>query len=249
MENKLILKNIGKTFIKGDDSIVAIDDISFKLKEGEILAIVGTSGCGKSTLLNIIAGLDTATCGSCEFDCDKPKISYMFQSDALLPWRTVLDNACLGLELAHEKTEEEITKIKEMLANYGLGDFTDAYPNSLSGGMRQRVALIRSLAVKPDILLLDEPFSALDYYTRVTISKDVCDMIKKTNTTAIIITHDIQEALSLGDRVLVLSCRPSTVKNIYEVPFKDLKTISEKRETKEFNELYNEIWSDLDEEI
>lgn len=249
MNNKLILNNIRKSFITSEGEILAIDDISLELRDGEILAIVGTSGCGKSTLLNIISGLDTATEGEVIFDSGNPKISYMLQSDALLPWRNVLDNATLGLELEKNKTAENVELVEDMLASYGLGEFMNAYPSSLSGGMKQRVALIRSLAIKPDVILLDEPFSALDYYTRITISKDVHDLIKSTGTTAIIITHDIQEALSLGDRVMVLSSRPSIVKNVYEVGFKDLPTIQEKRNACEFNALYDKIWSDLDAEV
>lgn len=249
MNKKLSLKNIKKSFATKDGELVAIDDISLDLFEGEILAIVGTSGCGKSTLLNIISGLDNKSDGIIDFGKDDPKVSYMLQSDALLPWRTVLDNATLGLELAHMKTEENIEKTEELLKNYGLGEFLNNYPDSLSGGMRQRVALIRSLAIDPDILLLDEPFSALDYYTRLTISKDVHDMIKDSGKTAIIITHDIQEALSVADRVVVLSCRPSTVKTVYDVPFSNSVDVLSKRYEPEFEEIYKKIWGDLDDEI
>ena len=216
MDYKLIVKNINKCYETETGNVVAIKDISFKLKKGEIIAIVGTSGCGKSTLLNIIDGLDKQTEGKCEFDKENPLISYMLQSDALLPWRTVLDNACLGLELMNIKNENNVLKVKSLLEEYGLKDFINKKPSSLSGGMKQRVALIRSIAISPDILLLDEPFSALDYYTRVTISKDVYKMLRKTNTSTIIITHDIAEALSLADRIIVLSKRPSIVKKVYE---------------------------------
>lgn len=249
MKNKLSIKNLRKVFETKEGELVAIDDVSFDLQEGEILAIVGTSGCGKSTLLNIIAGLDEATSGVSVADTENPRISYMLQSDALLPWRNVLSNACLGLELEKKLDKETKLQVEEMLKDYGLGDFLNQYPSGLSGGMKQRVALIRSLAIKPDILLLDEPFSALDYYTRVTISEDVHDMIKKSGTSAIIITHDIHEALSIGDRVVVLSSRPSKVKNIYEVDFKDVPSVLEKRGLPRFNELYKSIWGDLDEEI
>lgn len=249
MKNKLSINNIRKAFLTKEGELVAIDDISLGIKEGEILAIVGTSGCGKSTLLNIIADLDKPTNGSIEFDCENPKISYMLQSDALLPWRDVLSNACLGLELEGALNKEEKLRVEEMLRDYGLGDFLNQYPGSLSGGMKQRVALIRSLAIKPDIILLDEPFSALDYYTRVTISEDVHKMIKKSGTTAIIITHDISEALSIGDKVAVLSSRPSTVKKIYDVDFDNNLSVMEKRGLQRFSELYKCIWSDLDVEI
>lgn len=249
MDNILSLKNIKKIYQTTDGNITAIEDISFDLEEGEIIGIVGTSGCGKSTLLNIIAGLDELTTGSIHFDTTAPKISYMLQSDALLPWRTVFENATLGLELMHDKTEKRELFVRELLSEYGLEDFKDLYPSSLSGGMRQRVALIRSLATQPDLVLLDEPFSALDYYTRLTISEDVHNMLKKLGTTAIIITHDIQEALSLSDKVIVLSHRPSKVKNIYDIPFKDELSIQERRRHPEFNEIYEKIWSDLDVEI
>ncbi len=249
MKNKLSLKNIRKVFDTTGGELVAIDDITLDIHEGEILAIVGTSGCGKSTLLNIISSLDKATSGTLVFDQEDPKISYMFQSDALLPWRTVLDNATLGLELAKKLDNESKIKVEEMLKDYGLGDFLEQYPKSLSGGMKQRVALARSLAVDPDLILLDEPFSALDYYTRIKISEYVHDMIKKSSKTAIIITHDIQEALSLGDRVVVLTCRPSTVKKVYDVPFSDVGSVISKRGLEEFNSLYKSIWSDLDVEI
>ena len=189
------------------------------------------------------------TSGTCEFDKENPTISYMLQNDALLPWRNVLDNACLGLELMHKKDNKSLEEVKKLLNEYGLQEFTDKKPSSLSGGMKQRVALIRSLAIKPDILLLDEPFSALDYYTRTTISEDVLKIIKKTNTSTIIITHDIAEALSLADRIIVLSKRPSVVKKIYEINFCDEENILKKRSLKKFSELYESIWRDLDEKV
>ncbi len=249
MKNKLSLINIRKIFDTPSGELVALDDISIDVYETEILAIVGSSGCGKSTLLNIISSLDIATSGKCIFASDNPKISYMFQNDALLPWRTVLDNATIGLELAGTLDIESKLNVEKMLDDYGLGDFLNAYPRSLSGGMKQRVALARSLAVNPDLILLDEPFSALDYYTRIKIGEYVHDVIKKSNITAIMITHDIQEALSLGDRVVVLTHRPSRVKNIYDIPFKNEKSIISKRDLEEFNHLYKSIWSDLDEKI
>lgn len=249
MKNKLCIENIKKIYKTKDGDLTAIEDITLNIREGEIIGIIGLSGCGKSTLLNIIAGLDEKTSGFVRFSNENPRISYMLQSDALLPWKTVLENATLGLELMHLKNEETVEFVYSLLDDYGLLEFADEYPSSLSGGMRQRVALIRSLAIKPDILLLDEPFSALDYYTRLQISSDVHNIIKDTNTTAIIITHDIQEALSLADRVIVLSNRPSTVKNDYEISFKDKSSIMEKRKSEDFNSLYEKIWSDLDVQI
>lgn len=249
MDNILSIKNIKKIYKTKDGDITAIENVSLDIKSGEIVGIVGTSGCGKSTLLNIIASLDKETSGSIKFDSENPKISYMLQNDALLPWRNILDNATLGLELMHEKNERTKNFVLELLSEYGLEDFVEEKPSSLSGGMRQRVALIRSLATNPDLILLDEPFSALDYYTRLTISEDVHRMLKEFNTTAIIITHDIQEALSLCDRVISLTSRPSTVKNVYDIPFKDELSIQKRRQTSTFNELYEKIWSDLDVQI
>ncbi len=249
MDNILSIKDIKKIYKTSDEDITAIENISLDIAPGEIVGIVGTSGCGKSTLLNIVAGLDKETSGSIIFDKENPKVSYMLQSDALLPWRTVLDNATLGLELMHMLDEQSKNFCLELLSEYGLEDFVEEKPSSLSGGMRQRVALIRSLAINPDIILLDEPFSALDYYTRLTISEDVHRMLKELNTTAIIITHDIQEALGLSDRVVVLSNRPSTIKSIYDVPFKDELSIQKRRLDPRFNEIYEKIWGDLDVKI
>lgn len=244
----LSIKNLSKEFETKDSSILALDHFDLDIMEGEIVALIGPSGCGKSTLLNIISGLDEKTGGTLEFASDEPKISYMLQSDALLPWRTVLENATLGLELSHKKDVINAMKVKDLLVEYGLEDFLDKKPGSLSGGMRQRVALIRSLAIEPDILLLDEPFSALDYYTRLAISEDVHDIIKKTGKTAIVITHDIGEAITIADRVVVLTDRPSRVKNIYDVDMENLSCM-EKRENPKYNELFKKIWGDLNDKV
>lgn len=235
MNSKLTIKSLHKEFNTKEGSIIAINDISFDIKEGEIVAIVGPSGCGKSTLLNILAGLERQDSGTFSFDNDNPKIAYMLQTDALLPWKSVLDNATLGLEIRKELTNEAQERVKKLLKEYGLKDFIYKKASSLSGGMKQRVALIRSLAIKPDILLLDEPFCALDYCTRVTIEKDVHKIIKESNTTAIIITHDIEEALNMSDRIIVLTSRPSEVKSSYEPSASQYKMI------------YEKIWEDLNE--
>lgn len=248
MKNILSIKNVSREFESKDGSVLALENIDLDIQEGDIVAIIGPSGCGKSTLLNIIAGLDECTSGRIDFSMSEPVISYMLQSDALLPWRSVIDNATIGLEINKKKNKESLARVEKMLIDYGLEDFMDKKPNSLSGGMKQRVALVRSLAVEPDILLLDEPFSALDYYTRLNISGYVHDMIKQSGKTAIIITHDIQEAISLGDKVAVLSGRPSHIKNVYDVDLVG-ETILEKRSTSEFNELFNKIWRDLDDEL
>ena len=196
MKNSLLtLKNISKTYYTKDKEITAIDNISLEIPNHSIVAVVGPSGCGKSTLLNIIGSLEKKTSGSIQKSYEDVKISYMFQSDCLFPWLTILDNCLLGLKIKHELTNENKEYVIRLLSNYGLKDFMDSYPNNLSGGMRQRVALIRTLATNPDILLLDEPFSALDFDTRLLIADDVYQIIKEEKKTAIIITHDIEEAI------------------------------------------------------
>ena len=172
----------------------------------------------------------------------------MLQEDALFPWLNILDNALLGLNIRHELTPDNIAYTKYLLEKYGLKDFLEKYPHQLSGGMRQRVALIRTLATKPDILLLDEPFSALDYVSRLSVSEDVSEIIKSEHKTVVMITHDISEALSLADRIIVLSKRPSVIKNVYEINISG-NTPMERRKAKNFGEYYNELWRDLDKNV
>ena len=247
MNSILELKNITKKFHTLNGEVFAVKDISLNIKKNEIIGIVGSSGCGKSTLLNIISGLEKATSG--EINNESLNFSYMLQSDALLPWLNVLDNACLGLELKGLKTKENIEYAQQLLANFGLENFLEAYPNNLSGGMKQRVALVRTLATKPDVILLDEPLSALDYVTRLTICDDIYQLLKSTNVTAILISHDIPECVSLCDRVVVLSQRPCQIKNIYEINFENKLTPSETRKDKMFGHYYNLIWGDLDKNL
>ena len=213
----------------------------------QFIAIVGSSGCGKSTLLNIISGLLEKTNGTIKFYKENPIIGYMLQEDALLPYLNILDNATLGLSLKKIKTKENIEYTKKLLETYGLKDFIYKYPKELSGGMKQRVALIRTLAIKPDILLLDEPFSALDYQSRLSVSEDVYNIIKKEKKTVIMITHDIAEAISLSDKIIVLSKRPSIVKKIYDIKMENKSTPINNRTCKEFSDYYDKIWRDLDE--
>ncbi len=245
--NKLLsVTNIEKNFYTLNGEIKAIKDVSFDVYENEILSIVGSSGCGKSTLLNIIASLDLPTKGNVTYSKDSPIIGYMFQTDALLPWLTILDNACLGLEITNTKNKENIKYTKDLLIKYGLEEFLNKYPEELSGGMKQRVALIRTLAIKPDILLLDEPFSALDYQTRLSVSDDVFEIIKKENKTVIMITHDIAEAVSVSNRVIILSSRPSTVKRIIDIKLKKSDTPTNNRSDEYFKKYYQMIWSNID---
>lgn len=246
MNNVLEITELKKSYNTISGEIDAIENISFSLKENEILGIVGSSGCGKSTLLSIISDLDKPTKGTIKFKCNNPRIGYMMQSDALFPWLTILDNALLGLKIRHELTKEKTEYVKNLLETYGLKDFMKKYPDSLSGGMKQRVALIRTLAINPDILLLDEPFSALDFQTRLSVSEDVYNIIKNEKKATIIISHDIGEVVSLCDRVIVLTKRPATIKNIYKINLENKKTPSENRKDKKFYEYYDTIWKDLD---
>ena len=194
--NKLLeIKNLSKNYNTKMGEVKAIDNISFDVYDKEFLCIIGSSGCGKSTLLNILANLDYLSDGQIIKNNDL-KIGYMLQEDCLLPWLNILDNATLGLDIMHIKTEENVKYVKNLLEKYGLGDFLEKYPNQLSGGMRQRVALIRTLATKPDILLLDEPFSALDYMSRLMVSEDVSKIIKNEKKTVVMITHDIAEPIA-----------------------------------------------------
>ena len=190
MENILEVKNICKTYQAKNGEIEALKDINFKIEEGEYVSIIGPSGCGKSTLLSIIAGLENKTSGTTYIN---GKIGYMLQKDNLLEWRTVLNNVFLGLEIQKSNTTENKKYVIELLKKYGLYEFKDKYPNQLSGGMRQRVALIRTLAIKPKILLLDEAFSALDYQTRLMVTEDIYKILKNEGITALMVTHDISE--------------------------------------------------------
>lgn len=245
--NKPILEisHIKKDYITINGTTKAIKDISMQAEKGSIITLVGPSGCGKSTLLSILAGIDKQTSGGIIKD-EKTVVGYMLQQDALFPWLTIYENAILGLKIKKMATKENKEYVKKLLNEYKLGDFLNAYPKELSGGMRQRVALIRTLALKPDILLLDEPFSALDYQSRLKISDDVYKIIKKENITAILVSHDIAEAISMSDKVLVLSKRPCTIKNIYNINLTNQSTPIENRKAKEFASLYNDIWRDLD---
>ena len=244
MKEVISVKNVNKTYQAKNGEVVALDGIDFTVRQGEFIAIIGPSGCGKSTLLSIIAGLEEKNSGEIKINGE---IGYMLQKDSLLEWRTIYHNVMLGLEIRKAKTKENIEYVENLLRKYHLYEFKDKYPAQLSGGMRQRVALIRTLATNPDILLLDEPFSSLDYISRLKLSDDIYQIIKEEGKTAIIVTHDIQEAIALADRVIVLTKRPATIKKEYKIHLTDKSTPFQNRKCKEFNDYYDAIWRDLNE--
>lgn len=244
MKEVLKLKNVSKRYQAKNGEVEALSNISFNVKQGEFVSIIGPSGCGKSTLLSIIAGLEPKTEGDIQID---GTTGYMLQKDSLLEWRSIYDNVLFGLEIGHKKTKENESYVLELLKKYGLYEFKDKYPTQLSGGMRQRAALIRTLAIKPNILLLDEAFSALDYQTRIMVTNDIFQILKNEKITAVIVTHDISEAISMSDRVVVLSKRPATVKNIYNIEFEmDNRNPINCRESPKFSKYFDTIWKELD---
>ncbi|MBQ7455297.1 MAG: ABC transporter ATP-binding protein [Clostridia bacterium] len=245
------IKAVRKTYQTPDGEIAALRDVTFGVKEGEFLSIVGPSGCGKSTLLAIIAGLEAPSGGEICIEGVRlqgvsRKIGYMPQQDQLFPWRTIWDNVTLGLEVQRQKDEKHRRFARELLERYGLGQFADCMPSELSGGMRQRCALIRTLATGPRILLLDEPFSALDCQTRLKVADDIHAIIKREGKTAILVTHDIAEAVSMSDRVVVMSRRPSTLKRVAELPEMAELTPMQRRDHPQFHCRFHEIWKELE---
>lgn len=252
MGERLIIDNINFSYHNLEGETLAIEDISFTVSDSEFLAIVGPSGCGKSTLLSLIAGLIMPDSGSIYIGNKKKSsvnnnIGYMLQKDHLLEWRTTVGNVTLGLEIQDKLSEERQQVIDKRLNTYGLGSFRTALPQELSGGMRQRVALIRTLLLEPDILLLDEPFSSLDYQTRLEVADDIWDIIRREKKTALLVTHDISEAVSMADRVIVLTSRPAKIKKIIDIDISiEDKTPFRTRSAPEFKDYFNLIWKELD---
>lgn len=252
MQPILELRNVGYTYHTTAGETVALKDISFSVNPGEFISIVGPSGCGKSTLLNIIAGLlplsqgELLINGSSDVNA-QTFVGYMLQKDHLLEWRTIYRNITLGLEIQKKLTDSAKENIDAMLKTYGLFDFKEAYPRQLSGGMRQRAALIRTLALSPKLLLLDEPFSALDYQTRLNVADDIGNIIKQQTITTILVTHDLSEAISMADRVLVLSHRPGTLKADYTITLSvNPRTPKSARNAPEFGDYFNALWKEVD---
>lgn len=248
-DNLLEIKHLSKIYHDKNGELLSLKDISFNVKQDEFISIVGPSGCGKSTILSILSGMIDKSGGEIKFNVENPRIGYMLQEDCLFSWRTVLDNACLGLEikgLLNEKTKNNTIRL---LKKYGLGDFINSYPDSLSGGLKQRVALIRTLALDPDILLLDEPFSALDYQTRLSLSDDLKRIITSEGKTAIMVTHDLSEAISVSNRVIIISNRPGTVKKIINIMLDNPGTPTMNRKDAKFTHYYEMLWKELDHHV
>lgn len=251
MKKILEVKNISKKYQSKEGEILALENISFDVSEGEFLSIIGPSGCGKSTLLSIISGLEKKSGGKVYIENEEinnisPKIGYMLQRDCLLEWRTILGNSMFGLEIKGKTCKEDKEYVEELLKKYNLCEFKDKYPSELSGGMRQRAALIRTLAVKPKILLLDEAFSALDYQTRIMVTNDIYSILRKENITAIMVTHDISEAISMSDRILVLTKRPGRIKNMHTIDFEmENRNPINCRESPKFSKYFNTLWREL----
>lgn len=243
--------NIEKRYQADNGEITAIKGISFSAKKGEFISIVGPSGCGKSTLLSIISGLLKPSSGKVyvngmAIEGISSHIGYMLQKDNLLEWRTIYKNVLFGLEIRKMKTQENVERAENLLKTYGLYEFRDKYPSQLSGGMRQRVALIRTLAINPDILLLDEAFSALDYQTRLSVTEDVYRILNQEQVTTVMVTHDIPESISLGDKIIILTQRPAEIKEIIEIDFEmPNRTPLSCRNNQKFSMYFDHIWREL----
>ena len=251
MEPILDMQHITYSYHTTEGETKALEDVSFSVSEGEFIAIVGPSGCGKSTLLSIICGILKPEKGLIKMNGKNLKqsttnIGYMLQHDHLFEWRTVYHNVLLGLEVRHMLSAKTRKKALELLEQYGLQQFKNSRPSQLSGGMRQRVALIRTLVLEPELLLLDEPFSALDYQTRLTVGNDIGQILKHEHKTAILVTHDLSEAVSLADRVLILTPRPATISKIVDISFElENDTPMHRRNAPEFKNYFNLIWEEL----
>lgn len=248
----LRIENIEHTYQAKNGEVTALENISFSMEQGDFYSLVGPSGCGKSTLLSIIAGLLPPSGGQVLIGGEKvedisPRIGYMLQKDNLLEWRTIRQNVLFGLEIRKKLTSDTIAHADRLLETYGLYEFKDKYPSQISGGMRQRAALIRTLAVCPDILLLDEAFSALDYQTRLEVTEDVYRILKQENVTTLMVTHDIPECISMSDVVVMLTPRPATVKELLPIRF-DMpeRTPLSCRNTPQFSTYFDHIWKELE---
>jgi NitT/TauT family transport system ATP-binding protein len=249
------IRDVSLHYFTPDRETLALADISLDINRGEFVAIVGSSGCGKSTLLSLMSGLMGPSHGEIFIDGQRvtapsPRVGYMFQKDTLLDWRTILDNVVIGAELLGLNMKASRRRAEDLLVRYGLGEFLHSLPSQLSGGMRQRAALARTLCCEPDLLLLDEPFSALDYQTRLALSDEVAGILKAEQKTVILVTHDIGEAISMADRVIVMSRRPGRIKSEHRIAFPSFgpgrPTPFQARKCSEFAGYFQTIWDELD---
>lgn len=254
---RIVLDDLTKTFGGGRaQAVPAVDHVSFQIHEGEFVALIGPSGCGKSTILNVVAGLIPITGGRVLVDDNEvrfgkptPKTGYVFQRDTVYPWRTVRRNIGYGLELARLPRAQREAETARMIERAGLSGFENAFPITLSGGMRQRVSLMRTLIMRPEILLMDEPFGALDTHTKLEMHKFLLELWEEEQQTVIFVTHDLGEALTLSDKVVVLSARPGRIKEVFDVPFARPRHAITLRETDEYSALFSRVWHSLGEEF
>lgn len=252
---KIEFRNVNLRYFTPKGETLALNDINFRVEKGEFVSIVGQSGCGKSTLLSLLSGLIRPTEGEVLIDGvpvtgPSPHVGFMLQHDSLFEWRSIVDNTMLGPEIRGYDKREARQRAEGLLQRYGLGDFLHSRPSELSGGMRQRAALARTMCLQPDILLLDEPFSALDFQTRLSIADEIGDIIRKEHKTAILVTHDIPEAIAMADRVIVLSRRPGRIKAIHPIDFPSHGATRpgsfDAREAAEFPAYFNTVWEELE---
>ncbi|WID97555.1 ABC transporter ATP-binding protein [Bosea vestrisii] len=253
---RITVRNLDKRYGAGEAGVKAVDDVSFEVKQGEFVALLGPSGCGKSTILNMVAGLIPRSGGHIAIDQDEVrlgevnrKVGYVFQRDTVFPWRTVEANIGYGLEIAGVDKAERKAKVARAIETAGLDGFGAKFPRMLSGGMRQRVALMRTLIMEPEILLMDEPFGALDTHTKLEMHKTLLDIWERERQTVLFVTHDLGEALTLASRIILLSARPGRLKEDFEVPFARPRDAVSLRESAEFGKLYSHIWHSLGEEF
>jgi sulfonate transport system ATP-binding protein len=253
---RIAVRDLGKTFALRGRGLRAVDSVGFEISEGEFVALIGPSGCGKSTILNIVAGLLPATSGVVTIDgaavvADRPNpnVGYVFQRDTVYPWRTVARNIAYGLELAGVPRAERDRRVARMIRDAGLDGFADAFPLALSGGMRQRVALMRTLITRPQLLLMDEPFGALDTHTKLEMHRILLDIWEREKQTVLFVTHDLGEALTLSDRIIVLSARPGRIKEIFAVSLPRPRDAVTLRESPDFADAFSRIWHSLGEEF
>ncbi len=235
--------NVSMTYQSRAGETKAIENLTFSIEQGEFCAVIGPSGCGKTTVLSLAAGLLKPTSG--EIRAENITFGYMLQRDELFPWRTIEKNILLPLEIRKKNTGVNRQRALDLAEKYGLNDFLKSYPSALSGGMRQRAALIRTLALNPDMLLLDEPFSALDYQTRLNVCDDVYNIIRNEKKTALLITHDIGEAISVADKIIVLSSRPAKLLAMHKTDFDRSLAPLKRRNNEAFSRWFELLWREL----